>query len=199
MIDELNEELDRDAEVRMYFFVPYNISEIQKGIQAGHAALRYARQFSAENPEVWEFIDKHETWIILNGGTTNEQRDFDGIPAGSLNLLADQLMEADIKFSYFIEPDLNNALTAVCFLADEQVFNRKDFPDFIDWLLDVKMYESAKDEALKNNPQFWVELKMKPITEVKELFPEYYKEWVRFMGGLKNVFLRELTKDKKLA
>ena len=29
------------------------------------------------------------------------------------------------------------------------------------------------------------------------MFPEYYKEWVRFVGGIKNVFLRELIKDKE--
>ncbi len=34
--------MENRLEQRMYFFVPYNISEIQKGIQAGHAALQYA-------------------------------------------------------------------------------------------------------------------------------------------------------------
>ena len=87
----------------------------------------------------------------------------------------------------------------MCFLANEQVFNTKDYPNFIDWLLDIKMFEPAKDEALKNNPELWVELKMKSFEEVQEMFPEYYKEWVRFLGGVKNVFLRELTKDKNLA
>jgi hypothetical protein len=197
MMEELNEE--KILEVRMYFFVPYNISEIQKGIQCGHAALRYARAFSAEFPEVWEFVDNHETWIILNGGTTNDQRDFEGIPAGTLNQIADELLKTDIRFSYFIEPDLNNALSSLCFLCDERVFNREDFPDFVDWLLDVKMYESAKNEALKNNPEFWVELKIKPVEIVQGLFPEFYKEWIRLLGGVKNIFLRELTRDKKKA
>ena len=32
----------KTLELRMYFFVPYNISPIQKSIQAGHAALEYA-------------------------------------------------------------------------------------------------------------------------------------------------------------
>ena len=128
-MEELNEE--KILDVRMYFFVPYNISDKQMGIQAGHSALRYARAFSAENPEVWDFVDNHETWIILNGGTTNGERDFDGIALGTLNQIADQILDADIPFSYFIEPDLNNALSSVCFLADERVFNFKDYPDFI--------------------------------------------------------------------
>jgi len=146
-MEELHEE--KVLEQRMYFFVPYNISEIQKGIQAGHAALRYARLFSADNPEVWDFVDNHETWIILNGGTMNDQRDFDGIPEGSMNQLADDLQENHINFSYFLEPDLNNGLTALCFLCDEQVFNKEDYPEFVNWLLDIKMFEPAKEEALR--------------------------------------------------
>jgi len=191
-------EEEKQLKLRMYFFIPYNISPIQQAIQAGHAALRYAVTFR-DDSEFLEFINNHETWIILNGGTTNADRDFDGLSKGSLNQIADQLLENNINFSYFIEPDLNNALTAICFIVDERVFNKKDYPDFVDWLLNVKMYSDAKDEALKNNPSFWVELRMKPKEVVQEMFPEYYKEWVRLMGGVKNVFLRELIKDKKLA
>jgi hypothetical protein len=195
---ETPEQEHKTLEMRMYFFVPYNISEIQKGIQAGHAALRYARAFSADNPEVWDFVENHETWIILNGGTMNEKRDFDGVSQGSMNQLADQLLEADIRFSYFHEPDLNDGLSALCFICDERVFNREDYPDFVTWLLEIKMTDVGKEEADKNNPELWVRLRLYPDLQ-QEMFPEYYKEWVRFMGGVKNVFLRELTKDKKLA
>lgn len=69
----------------------------------------------------------------------------------------------------------------------------------VDWLLNVKMYEGAEDKALRNNKAWWLELRMKTVEEHKELFPEYYKEWVRFLGEVKNVFLRELIRDKKLA
>jgi hypothetical protein len=195
-MEELNEE--KQLELRMYFFVPYNISPIQQAIQAGHAALEYARKFGAS--ELFrDFVNDHKTWIILNGGTTNDQRDFDGIAQGSLNQIGDQLQDNDIDFSFFHEPDLNDALTALCVIVDERVFNREEYPDFIDWLLNVKMLEPAKDEALKNNPDLWVKLKLKPLEEVQEMFPEYYKEWVRFLGGVKNVLLRELIRDKKLA
>lgn len=198
-MENQNFEEEKLLDVRLYTFVPYNISDKQKGIQSLHAALRYARQFSADYPEVWDFVENHETVIMLNGGTMNEHRDFDGVSLGTMNQIADQLLEADIQFSYFHEPDLNGGLSALCFLATEQVFNRVDYPDFVDWLLNVKMYESAKDEALKNNPDFWMELKIKPTEEVQGLFPEYYKEWVRLLGGVKNVFLRELIRDKKKA
>jgi hypothetical protein len=187
-----------ELELKMYFFVPNNISEKQKGIQAGHCALRYARAFAADDPMVWEFVDNHETWIILDGGTTNGRRDMEGVSIGTIDQIGDQLNNNDIKFSYFNEPDLNDALSALCFICDERVFNRKDYPNFATWLLDVKMNSDAKDEALKNNPVVWVSLETYPDS-AQEMFPEYYKEWVRFMGGVKNVFLRNLIKDKKLA
>lgn len=173
-------ELD-ELELRMYFFVPYNISEIAKGIQAGHSALRYARQFSSTNPKVWDFVDNHETWIILNGGTTNDELDFNGIPKGTLNQIGDKLNENDIEFSYFREPDLNNGLTALCFILDERVFNTKDYPDFQDFLIERGLALNTSNVDLIST------------------FDIEYKEWVRMIGGIKNIFLRELIKGKKLA
>lgn len=187
------EELDRLPDVRMYFFVPYNISDKQKGIQAGHAALRYARQFSADNPEVWEFVENHETWIILDGGTMNEERDFDGVSKGTMNQRADKLLENDIMFSYFHEPDLNGGLSALCFLCNEQVFNFVDYPNFINHFIDNH----------NSTPEVKIQLKLE-LMEIGqeaaiEAYPDAYKEWVRFMGGVKNVFLREITERIKLA
>jgi hypothetical protein len=48
--------------------------------------------------------------------------------------------------------------------------------DFITWLLDVKMLPEAKEEALKNNPNLWNNLRKYPNLH-EEMFPEYYKEW----------------------
>jgi hypothetical protein len=188
---------EKQLELRAYFIVPYNISPMQKGAQAIHAAFRFGRKF-ANDERFIDFVDNYETVIILDGGTTNDERDFEGKVAGTLNQTADALLENDIPFTYFIEPDLNHALTALCFLVDERVFNRKDYPDFVNWLIDIKMYSEAKDEALKNNPELWVKLRLYPDLQ-QEMFPEYYKEWVRFVGGVKNVFLRELLYDKQLA
>ena len=147
-------------EYRLYFFVPYNISDIQKGIQAGHAALEYAN-FLGSNYEYLQFIKNDKTWIILNGGTTNDE-------TGDLNNIMSLLHENDINYTFFREPDLNNALTAICFLADERVWNKEKYPD----------YEEC------------------PVEEFRE---SEYKKWVKFVGGDKNVFLRELLKDKHLA
>jgi hypothetical protein len=188
-----NEEIE--LELRMYFFVPYNISPIQQAIQAGHSALEYADKYCSDEQFI-KFVREHKTWVILDGGTTNERRDFKGVVMGSLNQIADDLLTNDIQFAYFQEPDLNDALTAICFIADERVFNRKDYPEFVDYILNVKMYPEAKKTTSAQNI---VMLKMQTPEHLQEMFPEYYKEWVRFLGGVKNVFLRELIKDKKLA
>ncbi len=185
-------------ELRMYFFVPYNISGRQMGIQAGHALGRYCLRYGRHEPNhiVWDFLEKFETFIVLNGGTTNDERDFEMIPVGTMNQIADQLQENYIEFAYMIEPDLNHALSAVSFICDERVFNYKDYPDFIDYIFDVKMYPDVRKDVPEAN---YVMLKMQSKEKQQELFPEYYKEWVRFIGGIKNVFLRELIKDKKKA
>lgn len=190
-------EMEKELELRMYFFVPYNISPIQQAIQAGHAAVEYAYQLG-KTKLFKDFASKWKTWIILNGGTTNKTRDFDGVAQGTLNQIADELEKNKVPFTYFTEPDLNDALTALCFIVDERVFNYKDYPDFVNWLLDIKMYSQAKDEANKNNPELWVKLRLHPELH-EEMFPEYYNEWQVFIGGKKNVFLRELLSNKKLA
>jgi hypothetical protein len=166
---------DKNLEYRMYIFVPYNISDIQKGIQAGHAVEQYARLYG-NNKEYIEYVDNHKTWIILNGGTTNNHRDLEtGITLGTLNQIKDELEENEIKYACFNEPDLNNALSAVCFLADERVFSR-DYYSFEDWC-DINYM------GKNNNPSF----------------PDAYNEYKEEMGGEGNIFLRNLITGKSLA
>jgi hypothetical protein len=186
--------------LRAYYFVPYNISPMQMGIQAGHAGWRYARKFFAERPETWEFVDNHETTIILDGGTTNSRRDFSGIAIGTLNQIGDALLENDIPFSYFEEVDLNDALTALCFIADERVFNKKDYPDLPDYLYGLNLKTESDNGNMHTIASIpLIAFKIKTNEELQEQYPTEYKEWVRLVGGVKNVFLRDLLKDKKLA
>jgi len=184
-LDQLTEEL----ELRMYFFVPYNISPIQQAIQAGHAALRYAVTHS-DDDTLKAFVDHHETWVILDGGTTNEEMDFDGIPLGTLNQIGEGLSQNGIDFSFFHEPDLNHALTAVCFICDERVFNKKNYPDFIDYVI---------EKSLPIEGAAIVRLRLKSADDLQEEYNSLYKEWVRLVGGVKNVYLRELLKGKRKA
>jgi hypothetical protein len=184
---------NRPLELRMYFFVPYNISPIQKSIQCGHAALKYALSYGRfhDNHYIWDFICDYGTWIILDGGTTNSTRDLSGTSKGTLNQIGDSLRENDIEFSWFFEPDLNDALTSLCFLCDERVWDYKDYPDFVDYLINGM---SGPSDPKRDN-----ELRMMPVENLIFRYPGTYEEWVKVLGGKKNVFLRELIKGKKLA
>lgn len=160
-----------NLEKRMYFFVPRNISDIQKGIQCGHAVEQYA--FKYGDTEVYkDYVQNHKTWIILDGGTTNGHRTAHGEAIGTLNQILDSLVENEIDHGYFFEPDLNNALTAICFLVDERVFNNEKY---------INIGESF-DEFYD-------------LTEQKEEFENF----VKLIGGKKNIFLKNLITNKKLA
>ena len=123
--------MKNNLELRMYIFVPYNLSPIQMGIQAGHAALEYA-YVHGKTKLFKDFVLNHKTWILLNGGTT---RDVDasmehGMEPGTLNKISYELDRYNIPHAAFREPDLNFALTAVCFIADERVFRFDLYPDW---------------------------------------------------------------------
>lgn len=171
---------------RMYFFVPCNISEIQKGIQAGHAALEYAFLYG-DTDEYKSFIVNDKTWIILNGGTTRSGVWKSDLGLGSLNEASQLLYDNNIPLATFSEPDLNFALTAVCFLADERVWDFETYPDFENVLWEHVIYSKMFNQKMNRETLI-------------EKYPEAYKTWVaEVMGGEKNAFLRELIRNKKLA
>ena len=182
-----------DLELRMYFFVPYNISPIQQGIQAGHSLGRYALKYGRYNPVhvVWDFLEKWETFIILNGGTTNSNRDFTMISAGSLNQIADDLVENEIEMAYMIEPDLNDALSAVAIICDERVFNKELYPEFWDFMAKQDGYVPMTTRVV---------VKTMPVEEWPNAYGQHYINWKEdVLGGDKNLFLRELIRDMKRA
>lgn len=188
-------DMEKELELRMYFFVIYQLKGIQQGIQAGHAALEYAVRYG--HTKLFEvFVDEYKTWIVLNGGTTNDSSDFEGFAVGSINRIVDSLETTNIDYAYFREPDLNDAITSVCFICDERVWNYSDYPDFGEYILNVKMYEEARNEMPPENFKMFLNSDNEAM---KENFPEWYEEWVEIMGGENNVFLRELIKNKKLA
>jgi len=182
--------MDKRLEYRMYGLVPYNISEIQKGIQFGHAVVEYARNCGdSEEYLLWSRDDK--TFMILNGGTTNTE---EGKWFGSMNKHWSTLVVNGITHSIFREPDLGNQLTAVVFLVDERIFKKRKYdwenddvqvyPDFIDYiLLKVPMIEGYDIVRAKNEPETFT----------------LYKEWLELIGGEKNLFLRNFLSQFKLA
>jgi hypothetical protein len=157
---------------RMYFFVLYSLSPIQKGIQAGHAALEYANLY--DNMLIFvEFFHNDKTWIILDGGTSNSTLNENNVPCGTLNQIENELNIRNVRFSSFREPDLEDALTAICFIVDERVWDHEKYPNFNDII-------NGDNVNLQNQ-----------ILS--------YDDWVLFLGGENNVFLRELLKNKKIS
>lgn len=139
-------------EYRMYGIVPYNISEIQKGIQFGHAVVEYTlKYFKDDNFQDW--AKNHKTFIILNGGTTNNGEEphkhvvRDDQYVGSMQKLELELKKNKVKVASFFEPDLNDTLTAVVFLVDERVFNKTKYPDPIvvtnEWIKSIGGKQNA--------------------------------------------------------
>ena len=112
-------------EYRMYGLVPYNLSPIQQGIQFGHAVVEYGLEFF-ETPEYQEWARRDKTFIILNGGTTNDNN----MRLGTLQQNYFELTDRGIKVGEFHEPDLGDQMTAVVFIVDDRVFDKLKYPDF---------------------------------------------------------------------
>jgi len=110
---------------RMYGMVNYQLSGIQKGIQFGHAVVEYANDYSRDE-EYQQWAKNDKTFIILNGGTTNNTR----LKEGTLNLYLNEAIERGIPVGEFSEPDLGDQLTAFVFLVDDRVFDREAWPDY---------------------------------------------------------------------
>jgi len=187
-------------ERRMYSLVPYNIMPIQKGIQHEHSVVNYIDKFIVrpiqaglpmDEELVW-WIQEWKTSIILNGGTTNEgssvRHGFVDIPyTGSLQTHLSKLMENEVRYSFFREPDLGSTMSGVSFLIDERVFNRALYED----------YKSApypwNDKGRGYTPKE-SEIEAYEKSEAKNL-----AAWTEKVGGPKNVWLRSYLRDLKLA
>lgn len=185
-------------ELRMYGFVPYNISEIQKGIQFGHAVVEYGQKVKEHVFELYsvtynDWANNWKTFIILNGGTSNH---VDPEYIGSMEGILEELKKNEITLSTFNEPDLNDMLSAVVFIIDERVFNRRVYLDFGDWVVENhfgylknNMLTNSKIERMRKEGYF-----LTGNSAEKKL----YSDWVDFVGGEKNVFLRDFLNPNKV-
>jgi hypothetical protein len=181
---------NKPLELRMYFFTSFYISPTQHGIQAGHCVEEYSDLY--HDDPLYKEYRKHKTWIILNGGSTNNCFELGtGEPIGELNQIVEELQQNAIRHACFFEPGLNDALTAVCFICDERVWNYKDYPNFPESIINSNSGDISSQRI--------VEIKMTPEEELKLIYKGHYEAWVYMMGGEKNIFLRELIKGKKLA
>ena len=187
MIEDVTME---NLEKRMYIFVPYQLTGIQKGIQSGHCVEQYAFKYH-NDPEYKDYVKVWRTWYVYNGGTTCSKQDT--FFRGSLDLIKDDLKANGIKFAKFKEPDLNYSLTAVCFLADERVWNLDKFPDFE---LNYGVINNGGTLNLNQSTFSYAYFNPNATTNVNG---QTYEAWVEYMGGENNLFLRELVKNRRFA
>jgi LSD1 subclass zinc finger protein len=190
ILDSTPRKSEKYLNFRMYGFVPYNLSGIQKGIQFGHAVVRYQLKaeadkiYSMNNSRYKRWAKNHETFIILNGGSTNNNASDEFY--GSLQQHRDAFVANDIFISEFIEPDLNRTLSAFCFLVDERVYDKVLYPNYVSvpkpWK-DKRHYKPTVAEMAKWDASNKLN----------------YDKWVIKIGGPKNAFLREYLNGKSLA
>lgn len=190
-------------EKRMYGLVNYQLTGIQKGIQFLHGVIEYSQlmnRLGGDNLTNYnEWVDNYKTVILLNGGTTNS-RLIDGEYFGTLNQYRETLNKNGILNSSFNEPDLGDQLTSVVFIVDERVFNKKDYPDFEDWVIlnygDLLRPDPSNYKTFgKGSYELARMIKDSDVASDKKV----YQEWVDLVGGNENVFLRDFLKNFRLA
>ena len=190
-------------ELRMYGLVPYNISPIQQAIQFGHAVVEYGQKMKylgehnqSLNTQYNDWADNWKTFIILNGGTSNHsinryhQTDEPFVGSMESNLVL--LEQNNIEINTFYEPDLNDMLSAIVFIVDERVFNKKKYPDFEDWII-----ENYGDLIVGDGNAYPITRRIKESNSKED--QKVYQSWVKIIGGEKNVFLRDFLKNFRLA
>jgi hypothetical protein len=169
-------------ELRMYGMTPYQLTGMQGGIQFGHAVQEYnnmvinllkgvirGERLSHEDSDLidkfTDWAENHKTFIVLDGGTTNNFPE----RLGSLNSHLLKLQERGIICATFSEPDLGDQLTGFVFLVDERVFNRELWPNY-----DGTCYIDGTPEAT----EFW-NWKMKFSDDEKEANNiVFLREWL---------------------
>lgn len=102
-----------------------SLSDKQIGIQFGHAVVRYIKK-NFSMPQCTKWIEFDETFVILNGGSTNNNPE----RLGELNLIVETLKQNRIIHETFTEINIGDQLTAVVILVDDRVWDRKKWPDF---------------------------------------------------------------------
>lgn len=102
-----------EKEYRMYCLAERHLSSIQKAIQSAHAIVEYGLTYG-DSSEYKQWAEKDKTIIILDGGNSID-----------LDSIKDQLICEKWPFEVFYEPDMDNFMTAIAFLAPNEVYDYK--------------------------------------------------------------------------
>ena len=153
-------------EYRMYCLAERHLSPVQKAIQSAHAIvdfIGYTTPADEHAMAIAQWMDKDKTIIILDGGNSDDMET-------DLAILKDH----NISFAEFHEPDMGGFRTAICFLANDGVWDYERFG---------RSYEDYQHMCEHNC----------------ELPKWNYDEWLNSIGGTQNEILKELVATKRLA
>ena len=205
--DIITKNKNMKQELRMYFFVAYNLSPIQQGIQAGHAAVEYSAKYFGTRTEFLykQFAKKHKTFIILNGGTTNDGKVFKRGKKrthkelqGTMQKYENYLKKYNVPFAGFREPDANNALTAIAFIANKKSFNRNIRP-FRTWCL-IDSHSPLKLSKLDFNKLGNHLFEYEPYRSNSKKLDSLFESWCkRYNMSFEEGIIRMIIAGKKLA
>lgn len=184
---------DKRLKKRMYVFVERHLSPIDKGIQAAHAIVEYFNEAILWEKEKYinlytEWANLDKTLILLNGGSVTE-----------LDNLIEELYNSNIHCGVFREPDLDNIVTAVSVIVDEQVFNTKPIPDFIEPSMFITSRATWSPELAQ---QVCIYKKSDIEKELEQKLIQYKNEYIDYVdniGGIDNLKLKYLINNCKLA
>lgn len=167
------ESLDKDDEdntkYTMYVLVLSSLSSIQKGIQAMHALEEYHIAYGGIK-ELYKWGKYDKAIKVLNVENLKE-----------LMEIKNELSKREIRFSCFNEEGLNGLLTALCLIVEDKVYDWKQYPDYHTWCFNNHI---EADIMHPTDP---------PMFERNE---ENYANWLEFIGGENNRFLKEMLNSK---
>ena len=149
------EQIKKDPQLRLYCIALRHLSPIQKGIQLQHATVEYSRLKDNELYDQW--ADKDKTTILLEAHSSNNAKNsMHGLDPelGQMESIVNSLKENNIQHSVFHEPDINYALTAICIIVTDTVYDYTEFPD-IELILDETIDEGTRQMWLDTLSDKW--------------------------------------------
>lgn len=167
---------------KMYGIVIRQLDGINSGVQVTHSVCEYARKYWKDK-DFQQWINEDKTLIVLNGGTLNNLHEIIGI-----------LQNEGIKFEKFDEPDLGGITTCVCLLADERVWDRKEYCNKNNFIKN----EVEKQQKEINRNELCDTLVEAEKFLIEEIEKEIDKRYEKFVGGRQNVVKKEILNNLKL-
>ena len=168
---EITKEEAYKHEYKMYSIVLRQLNGINNGVQTTHGVCEYVWKHIGE-PDLNKWISEDKTLVILNGGSTKDMDEIKSI-----------LVENNITFETFEEEDLGGLTTSICLLADERVWNQKDYPKFENFA------DFVREQLYPNDPVTYTLALADPDgLELMRAFEKY-------VGGKDNVIKKQILNN----